>query len=75
MSARAQARFTVLPGGRPAGSSSGPLLARGILRLVPGGEGQQIPGALAEAVEAARQIRLEIERRIARALEAFEDRG
>jgi hypothetical protein len=45
------------------------------LRLIPGGGAEELPSALAEAVEAARQMRLEIERRIARALEAFEDRG
>ena len=75
MSAPVQAPFTLLPGGKPASSSPGTPLARGTLRLIPGGAREELPGALAEAVEAARQMRLEIERRIARALEAFEDRG
>jgi hypothetical protein len=75
MSAPLQAPFTILPGGRPASASPGTPLAKGRLRLIPGGGAEELPSALAEAVEAARQMRLEIERRIARALEAFEDRG
>ncbi len=75
MSAPLRAQLVLLRGGKPAASSPGTTLARGTLRLVPGGAPDELQKALAEAVEAARQMRLEIERRIARALEAFEDRG
>ncbi|HEX9290573.1 MAG TPA: hypothetical protein VF904_13700 [Anaeromyxobacteraceae bacterium] len=68
-------RFTLLPGGRPRGAPIGRPLAREALRVIEGGHTAELEEALAEAVEAARQMRLEIERRIARALEAFEDRG
>jgi hypothetical protein len=68
-------RLTLLPGGRPRGAPVGRPLARSALRVIDGGHPAELEEALAEAVEAARQMRLEIERRIARALEAFEDRG
>jgi hypothetical protein len=45
------------------------------LRLIEGGRATELEQALAEAIDAARQMRLEIERRIASALEAFGDRG
>jgi len=64
--------LTLLPGGRPPHAPDRPL-ERGRLRLVEG-SAAELEEALFEAVEAARQMRLEIERRIARALAAFEDR-
>jgi hypothetical protein len=42
------------------------------LRVLPGGRGTARAKALSEAVEAARLMRQEIERRIARALETLE---
>jgi hypothetical protein len=65
-------RLVVLPGGRAAGAPDVRPAARGALRVVHGDQAAELEEALAEAVEAARQMRLEIERRIARALEAFE---
>jgi hypothetical protein len=67
--------LTLLPGGRPAGAPARRSTACPALRVIEGDYGTELESALAEAVEAARQMRLEIERRIARALEAFEDRG
>ena len=68
-------RLVLLPGGKATDAPAAPPLARGALRVVHGNDAAELEEALAEAVEAARQMRLEIERRIARALEAFEDRG
>jgi hypothetical protein len=68
-------RLVLLPGGKADGAPDGPPIARVTLRLVRGGPAPELDEALADAVEMARQMRLEIERRIARALEAFEDRG
>ena len=67
--------FKVLPGGRSAGDPPTEPDRVPAFRVIEGGTGAAVEQALAEAVEAARQMRLEIERRIARALEAFEDRG
>jgi hypothetical protein len=68
-------RLVLVPGGKAPDAPAAPSRARGALRVLPGGPTPEVAEALAEAVEAARQMRLEIERRIARALEAFEDRG
>jgi hypothetical protein len=68
-------RFRVLPGGRPTGAPRRSLNRVPALRVIDGGAGADVERALAEAVEAARQMRLEIEQRIARELEAFPDRG
>ncbi|MFL5261512.1 MAG: hypothetical protein ACJ79L_03775 [Anaeromyxobacteraceae bacterium] len=68
-------RLVLVPGGKAPQAPTTPSRARGALRVLPGGPSPEVAEALAEAVEAARQMRLEIERRIARALEAFEDRG
>jgi hypothetical protein len=68
-------RLVLMPGGKAEDAPDAPSRARGALRLLAGGPTAEVQEALAEAVEAARQMRLEIERRIARALEAFEDRG
>jgi hypothetical protein len=65
--------LVLLSGGRPASAPDRRSLAR--LRLHNGGEAADLEEALAEAVETARLMRLEIERRIARALDAFQDRG
>jgi hypothetical protein len=66
--------LTLLPGGKESAAPDGPPEARPGLRLVSGDHTKELETALADAVETARQMRLEIERRIARALEAFEDR-
>lgn len=63
----------LLPGGRPA--SAPDHRSRASLRLVQSADAAELEEALAEAVETARLMRLEIERRIARALGALEDRG
>jgi hypothetical protein len=63
--------LTLIPGGRPPQAPDRPA-QRGRLRVVEG-QAAELEEALVEAVEAARQMRLEIERRIARALAAFED--
>jgi hypothetical protein len=65
--------LVLIPGGRPSRAPFRPL-ARGRLRLLQGGEAMKLEEALVEAVEAARQMRLEIERRIARALAALDER-
>jgi hypothetical protein len=49
-----------------------PARGRPALRVIPGGHGTAKAEALAEAVEAARLMRLEIERRIAKALESID---
>ena len=68
-------RLVLLPGGKARHAPAARRLARGALRVIDGGYAAELEDALAEAVEAARQMRLEIEQRIARALDAFEDRG
>jgi hypothetical protein len=65
-------RLVVLPGGRPAGAPGG---RRARLRVVLGGASPAVQRGLAEAVAAAREMRRERERRIARALEGPEDHG
>jgi uncharacterized protein YjbJ (UPF0337 family) len=67
-------RLVLMPGGKADDAPDAPSRARA-LRVLAGGPTPEVEEALAEAVEAARQMRLEIERRIARALEGFEDRG
>jgi hypothetical protein len=67
-------RLVLVLGGKPRTAAVARPRARGKLRVIEGGAGAELEQALAEAVEAARQMRLEIERRIARALEAFDDR-
>ncbi len=63
--------LSLLQGGRdPAGSvAPRPGLPRAALRVIPGGEAGDLQAAIEETVEAARQMRREIEERIARALE------
>ncbi len=70
-------RFTpvVLRGGRPPGAPPRRRLGRGALRVVPGGLTPEVEQALAAAVETAREMRREIEQRIARALETFDGKG
>jgi len=68
-------RFVLLAGGKAPDAPAGRPRARGTLRVIEGGRPAELELALAEAIEAARQMRLEIERRIASALDAFEDRG
>ena len=65
----------LVAGGRAPGAPAGRPRARGALRVIEGGRSAELAFALAEAIEAARQMRLEIEQRIASALDAFEDRG
>jgi len=66
--------LVLVPGGRAGEPDAAPPGRHG-LHVVRGDYATELESALADAVEAARQMRLEIERRIARALEAFEDRG
>ena len=68
-------RFAVLPGGRPPGAPARRRLPRTALRVVPGGVSPEVERALAEAVAAAREMRREIEQRLTRALDRFDDRG
>ncbi len=68
-------RLVLLPGGRASAAPAGHPRARGALRLIEGARATELEQALAEAIDAARQMRLEIERRIASALEAFGERG
>ncbi len=68
-------RYRVLQGGRSADAPTVEPDRVPAFRVIEGGTGADVELALAEAVEAARQMRREIERRIARALEAVEDRG
>ena len=72
--ALARPRLEVLAGGRADGVPPSPLLVRSDLQVIAGGTAGEVERALAEAVEAAREMRLEIERRIAHALETFEHR-
>ena len=68
----ARPRLVLLVGGGSSGALGRPR-ARPALRLIQGGAGQELEEALADAIAAARQMRSEIERRIAQALEAFDD--
>jgi len=65
--------LVLLRGGRPA--SAPDRRSHASLAVHCGGEVADLEEALAEAVETAQLMRLEIERRIARALDAFQDRG
>ena len=64
-------RLVLLAGGGSA--APGRPRARPALRLIQGGAALELEEALADAVAAARQMRCEIERRIAQALDAFDD--
>ncbi len=71
---RPRVRLVLLPGGkRGEDGASIPRLPRAALRVVPGGPTPDVAAAIREAIEAARQMRLEIERRIARALDTLHD--
>ncbi len=62
--------LSLLKGGRTGeGGTPGPRLPREALRVIPGGEAGDLQAAIEETVQAARQMRREIEERIARALE------
>jgi hypothetical protein len=63
--------LSLLQGGRPADDAGleRPRLPREALRVIPGGEAGDLQAAIEETVQAARQMRREIEERIARALE------
>ena len=65
----------VLQGGRPPEAPTRRRLARTALRVVPGGLTPEVERALADAVAAARQMREEIEQRIARALDGLDGKG
>jgi hypothetical protein len=60
--------LSVLKGGRT-GAGGAPRLRREALRVIPGGDAGDLQAAIEETVQAARQMRREIEERIARALE------
>jgi hypothetical protein len=63
--------LSLLQGGRTgdADPPARPGLRRDALRVIPGGEAGDLQAAIEETVQAARQMRREIEERIARALE------
>lgn len=63
--------LSLLQGGRNAagGAPPRPPLPREALRVIPGGDAGDLQAAIEETVQAARQMRREIEERIARALE------
>ena len=62
--------LSLLQGGwTAAGGPQRPRLPREALRVIPGGEAGDLQAAIEETVQAARQMRREIEERIARALE------
>lgn len=63
----------LLRGGRPATAPDHKSRAR--LSVCEAGAPDDLEEALADAVETARLMRQEIERRIARALDAFQDQG
>lgn len=67
----ARPHLTVLRGGRMDGDAGPhrPPLPREALRVIPGGPAGDLQAAIEETVQAARQMRREIEERIARALE------
>lgn len=65
-------RPVVLPGGRPAGAPTRRRLSRSSLRVLPGGVPPEVERALADAVAAARDLRREVEQRLARALEGMD---
>jgi hypothetical protein len=63
-------QLSLLQGGRTGdGAAPRPRLPREALRVIPGGEAGDLQAAIEETVQAARQMRREIEERIARALE------
>jgi len=64
-------QLSLLQGGRSGDGASParPGLPREALRVIPGGEAGDLQAAIEETVQAARQMRREIEERIARALE------
>jgi hypothetical protein len=66
-----QAHLSVLRGGRIDGDGGPhrPRLPREALRVIPGGPEGDLQAAIEETVQAARQMRREIEERIARALD------
>jgi hypothetical protein len=63
--------LSLLQGGRTGDGAvpQRPRLPRDALRVIPGGEAGDLQAAIEETVQAARQMRREIEERIARALE------
>ncbi|ACG72241.1 conserved hypothetical protein [Anaeromyxobacter sp. K] len=63
-------RLELLRGGRAGAEPDGPpRLSREALRVIPGGPAGDLQAAIEETVQAARQMRREIEERIARALD------
>lgn len=62
-------RLEVLSGGRTDADPGVPRLGRDALRVIPGGPAGDLQAAIEETVQAARQLRREIEERIARALD------
>jgi hypothetical protein len=66
-----RSHLCLLQGGRTRGDRGPqrPRLPREALRVIPGGEAGDLQAAIEETVQAARQMRREIEERIARALD------
>ena len=65
-------RPVVLTGGRPPGAPVRRRLSRSSLRVLQGGVPPDVERALADAVAAARDLRREVEQRLARALEGLD---
>jgi hypothetical protein len=61
-------KLVVLPGGKAQGDAD-EQRSRAELHLLPGDSGEAVRKTVAQAVEAARRVRQEIEQRIARALD------
>jgi hypothetical protein len=61
--------LTLIAGGGSPLPTDRPSLARATLHVIQGGASPEVERALADAVETARAMRVEIERRIAEALE------
>jgi hypothetical protein len=59
----------LVQGGRTDDGPRRPRLPREAFRVIPGGEAGDLQAAIEETVQAARQMRREIEERIARALD------
>jgi hypothetical protein len=70
-----RSRLVLLPGGRPPGAPARRRLSRSNVRVLDGGVPPDVERAIAAAVAAAKEIRRERERRIARALDIPDDQG
>ena len=65
--------LTLIFGGGPQAVSLRPSLARPTLRVIQGGSMRRVDQTLVDAIETARTMRLQIEQRIARALDPLDE--